>query len=1292
MDAGGEEDPPTPRENYIFPVDDTPILYRCFLKTTQRDRNMVIYIPLVKEPDGLPPNVKTVKYSSYKGISGYAGDRLTVIVKSGNDLDLHTVSSYEELIRKATNPIDSIADREMVRSKFAKSNIQPLKVTYFEDPLDIPDINDAMSSSQPVSFTSIQKMFLETAHLAITDFTLPFYALSDSIFTSLAKLEMLIKGDPELETLYGNICMSELFQRFTTLSGSVAGSMSLMSYIKAFEGIDPNKTLELQVTHSVFKGVVETVSKIHDKPEVQFLLFLLECLNKMKETLSYRGFDVNSKPYKMLVILETTFRTVLNIYITGTKHPTSGISQEKLRDIIIRAGKQFESFLRTEFQCPINPWVSFDDIPRARTSTLKKKGVLERAISGINIPQESDNVINAKLQAATHAVLDAVGPADLTQLSRGVSSTTVVNCNGFCMDGAPSAFDSNYPWAALFMCYRSVSCDPEVCKTPETIETLRKNGLDVFSVTSELICASSSKDQSSYHKKRYPVPHHKSDIGRYVSIIHPCYDISEQFIDKFCSEKTDATKTKLSAPFGSMYMLFDFAFPSFNQDPQFFLNGLRKFYIDVALLFQTGQARRSSVFSEYQVFYITSPFPLFVVIDGLLYVLVLVIDTINGGISNNMTMYLLCKKFKETNAFRGLCGSSGKCESLFRQSGCIVLEYDYFKNAEQELPSKQSKLQSTPQSKLQIIKEELEKVWSDTTCEIAFNAKELLGDQFKAFVADITGNILGQQCSFLSVDNCLIEGCSGTSIPLGLIRLSEFWKPRGTTTLPTLTQATVTDIARIQILFLLYGSFDKIDTHEVKITKLKNHMDIMLGKLSSTSELGKTADFLNVSAIMCHTKLKINIKTSYKTPILTALSERLDLFEKAINGALPIPDNMNHLGILRVYLVYLKHYYKVKADGDTDTSLLLNQTDFVSLIVDPITGPSLRDESKIKGYVCNDVAGFKDLVINPSATDKLESSETLMAHAFGGDEPPAAYNAIVDIIPNDTSLSEIFEKAAADTSDEQLMSPVKITIKMLLITFDIFQLLELLEYLEHATRKNRPIVLKEKTGLLGSKGRGLSLPYDKLISVLYDCIPFAFDIYIEDILPPPHPPASATSSGVRGDGDKVVLQHIGSIHTFLRETTQCKFEPKQKSSALSSSALSSSALSSSALSSSLFRSPFEPKPPSPPQTSTSDAISRRVSPRRSSPPNENPDDDPSVGIHRRRIPGSMPVRVAAPVGVAAPDSSNKRKRDGGSRKYTKRTKKFKRTPNKRNKTIRNKINTKYSLRNTIKRRKTRRRK
>jgi hypothetical protein len=45
---------------------------------------------------------------------------------------------------------------------------------------------------------------------------------------------------------------------------------------------------------------------------------------------------------------------------------------------------------------------------------------------------------------------------------------------------------------------------------------------------------------------------------------------------------------------------------------------------------------------------------------------------------------------------------------------------------------------------------------------------------------------------------------------------------------------------------------------------------------------------------------------------------------------------------------------------------------------------------------------------------------------------------------------------------------------------------------------------------------------------------------------------------------------------------------------------------------------------------------------------------------------------------------------GGSRKYTKRTKKFKRTPNKRNKTIRNKINTKYSLRNTIKRYKTRR--
>jgi len=48
------------------------------------------------------------------------------------------------------------------------------------------------------------------------------------------------------------------------------------------------------------------------------------------------------------------------------------------------------------------------------------------------------------------------------------------------------------------------------------------------------------------------------------------------------------------------------------------------------------------------------------------------------------------------------------------------------------------------------------------------------------------------------------------------------------------------------------------------------------------------------------------------------------------------------------------------------------------------------------------------------------------------------------------------------------------------------------------------------------------------------------------------------------------------------------------------------------------------------------------------------------------------------------------KRRGGSRNNTKRIRKFKRTPNKRNKTIRNKINTKYSLRNTIKRRKTRR--
>jgi hypothetical protein len=320
--------------------------------------------------------------------------------------------------------------------------------------------------------------------------------------------------------------------------------------------------------------------------------------------------------------------------------------------------------------------------------------------------------------------------------------------------------------------------------------------------------------------------------------------------------------------------------------------------------------------------------------------------------------------------------------------------------------------------------------------------------------------------------------------------------------LPTLTQDTVDDITRYQILCWLYGSFDKTDTHDLKIKKLKTHMDKLVG-MSVMTDIPNIAGFLNHSAKNCHNKLKTNIITSYKIPILDALIERLDLFEKAINRQSAIPDNMNHLEILRVYLVYLKHYYKVKADGDNDTSLLLNETDFVSLMVDPVTGPSLSDTTKIKGYVCNDVAGFKDLVINPSATDKLESSEPLMSHAVGGDKEPAAYNAIVDIIPNDTSLSEIFEAAMFNTTDAVLMSPVEITIKMLLSTFDIFQLLELLQYLEHDNRKNKPISLKASTGFLGTTKRGLSLPYETLILVLYDCIRFAFDIYIEDIRHPP---------------------------------------------------------------------------------------------------------------------------------------------------------------------------------------------
>ena len=73
-------------------------------------------------------------------------------------------------------------------------------------------------------------------------------------------------------------------------------------------------------------------------------------------------------------------------------------------------------------------------------------------------------------------------------------------------------------------------------------------------------------------------------------------------------------------------------------------------------------------------------------------------------------------------------------------------------------------------------------------------------------------------------------------------------------------------------------------------------------------------------------------------------------------------------------------------------------------------------------------------------------------------------------------------------------------------------------------------------------------------------------------------------------------------------------------------------------------------------------------------------------------PSKPPAKKKGSGAAAAVDDTAAYAGGGGSCNNTKRTKKYKRTPNKRNKTIRNKFKTKSSLRNTIKRRKTKQRK
>lgn len=1247
---------------YVFPDDDTPIEYRCILRTYQPD-GKVIYIPLVKEPH-LSPEQKIAKYESYKGIRGMGAHdtKLDVIGKKRDEtLFSSSANNYDELIGICEGIISSPADRPLIETYFHANNVVKYKVKQFEESLDITRLAfDTGTNSQVLKFTDVQADFVLNAHLGMPEFTLPFYALPDSIFLSLQKLKKFIEEDPDLLVLYKSIQLSQVFTRFKSKNAAVAGSRPLKDYIADQTlRIDVNG---LQATHLAFKGIVEVVSKIHDKPERRFVTFMLECLEKMKKTLNHRGFVDGSYPFRMLNDLIGTFRNIMRIYIGDvSKDQGSGVSQEKCRDVINEAVKQFEEFVRNVYGCPIDPWVPLGPISRTR-SKVKKLILLQKAKAGLNLEETSGeaSVVQTKLIAVKAGLGDAVGDDDLQALKGDVSNPLVMCLgNGMRGDGSPPSFDSKFPWVALFMDYTVVSTDGASnivnldTVTTRYVGELYENNQQVHLVNSSVTAVSTNYDTISNHN----ISTHTCEFGRFAALVDPLFDVTQREFTSAFKSVNDTEKTKIFSPFLSLYMLYDSLPERFKTNLPYFLGKLSKFSGDVQRLFSEGIQRRKTAYNRFDNFYKKKlqPFPSFVIIDGLLYVLVCVTDTLNGGISNNMTMYLICKKFPDAASFRGRCDSAEGCASLFKQSGCIVL--DHFEDLDKDPKFKETKDE-----------------WNEILCEIGFNLKEFWGDQFKRFFAELC-NTLGIVCLFGSVDICLIFGLAGDNIPLALIRSIDNWRAFGTSTLPELSDASVKDIAIFQLLFLLYGSFNREDGTAEKKTKLKTVMTKLNDHFAGTSS--SVVDELVKLAEDCRNKLKTNIQTCYQTPEINALKDRLEIFKRVMRYEIALPRTdppPNFTRLLRIYLVYLKYFNKVLADskrlrdGTEDTLLLLEKDKFVSLIANPITGRTLDDQPG-KGYVCNDLEGFKNLVVNSVKTDEFETFEILMDRA-GAEEKDngVAFTAILNIIPNDTSLAEIFATHLQEDGPDpaSLVTDVECTLKRLLIKFDVFQLLELLQYLE-VKHKDTDIALKGPDGTISSRKRGSTLKYKTLISVLHDCISVAFELYVEDL-----------------DQTNDVLQyHIQAIQKCLSE-------------------MSGSCVKSQSTVAAEFKRKSSRHPPTQStqleRDNMDDGGAVHVMTMDQFEANPNPNKRSNPGPEASGTASGLSlfngVRASARKASAAITTLFERggKQKGGSRKYTKRTKKFKRTLNKRNKTIRNKINTKYSLRNTIKRRKTRRRK
>lgn len=415
-------------EYFLPEKGDERLSYSCMLRTNNSGNHL--YIPVLTENSSINPTQKQEKFNSYQLISG--DTRLTVVTISKNKVTEKEVNNYDDILKDSV-PITS-KNLTSIRKYFTDtkeaSQAKPRKL---EDELPITRIEpDAQSSSQALIFhrPPNDPKFLKESVYEITDFTSPFHGLIFDGVLSLEKLEFYINNNPRLKELYNEFKSSPLFQLFTTHQNGITGSRSFDAYIND-KGIPPETKKQLLAIKDAFKGVVENVSKIHDKPEVRFVRFIQSLILNMTNTLGHRGFDESSHPIRFLNYLITEFNTVMSIYLNATKDEGGSVSQEKCREIIKNAVKLFEKYLRDVLRCPIHPWVALDFIARTRSS-LQKAGI----VTNKSYTQVSSNLSEQKIDAADTVTLDAVKGTDVQNL-RGRKPIVIGIGNAMFCDGSP---------------------------------------------------------------------------------------------------------------------------------------------------------------------------------------------------------------------------------------------------------------------------------------------------------------------------------------------------------------------------------------------------------------------------------------------------------------------------------------------------------------------------------------------------------------------------------------------------------------------------------------------------------------------------------------------------------------------------------------------------------------------------------------------------------------------------------------------------------------------------------------